>query len=124
MFNAVERRSSARRGVVKNRMILRFTDSREFRRAEATLLNISSSGALIATKEKPTLHQPLWITMESPVSAGWIEAVPVRYHGEDRVGLAFRAADGCGSHFLWAATSAMDLNQLQGSRDRPWPSIE
>ena len=58
------------------------------------------------------LYQPLWITLESPVSAGWVEAVPVRFDGEDQVALNFREPDGCGSHFLWAAASAMDLKRL------------
>jgi hypothetical protein len=92
-------------------MILRFTGSLGFRRAEATLVNISLSGALIVTKERPVLRQPLWITLESPVTSGWIEAVPVRYDGEDQIALTFREPAGCGSHFLWAATSAMEMSQ-------------
>jgi hypothetical protein len=94
-------------------MILRLTGGMGFRRAEATLVNISLSGALIVTKERPMLRQPLWITIESPVSSGWIEAVPVRYDGEDQIALTFREPAGCGSHFLWAATSAMEMNQLR-----------
>lgn len=116
MSNLVERRSSVRRAAVPNRMILRFTGSKGFRRAEATLVNISPSGALIVTKERPTLHEPLWITMESPVSAGWVEATPVRFDEGDQVALTFREPDGCGSHFVWAATSAMDLNKLLHSQ--------
>ena len=108
-----ERRSSVRRGAVPNRMILRFTGSMGFRRAEAALVNLSLSGALIVTKARPMLRQPLWITIESPVSSGWIEAVPVRYDGEDQIALTFREPAGCGSHFLWAATSAMEMNQLR-----------
>jgi PilZ domain len=116
MSDGVQRRSSARRCAVPNRMILRFMGSLGSRRTEATVVNISLSGALIVTKERPTLHQSLWITMVSPVSSGWIEAVPVRFDGDDQVALNFREPDGCGSHFLWAATMAMDMSQLRDSQ--------
>jgi hypothetical protein len=112
MSEAIERRTSVRRGAVTNRVILRFTGSQGYRRAEASLVNISPSGALIVTRERPTLRQPLWISMEGPVTTGWIEAVPVRFDGDELVGLTFGNPGGCGSHFLWAATSGMDMDRL------------
>jgi hypothetical protein len=115
MSDAVEQRTSARRGAVANRIVLRFAGSMGYCRVEATLVNISPAGALIVTRERPALNQPLWISMEGPVSTGWVEAVAVRFDEEDQVGLTFGGPGGCGSHFLWAATSGMDMDRLINS---------
>src|SRR5262249_23899483 len=114
MSHAVERRASARRDAVRNLVSLRFPGIIGYRKAEATLVKISSSGALIVTRERPALDQPLWITIVRPVSSNWIEAIPVRFDADDQIGLKF-GRGGCGSYFLWVATHGIDMNQLLGS---------
>ena len=53
------------------------------------LLKIWSAGALILTKAKPILGQPMWIRLEGPVRFDWLRAIPVRYGKSHEVELRF-----------------------------------
>ncbi len=55
----------------------------------ATLVNFSSTGALILTDQLPTLSQPVEVLLVDAPKIGWLSAVPVRFASTNEVGIRF-----------------------------------
>ena len=55
----------------------------------ATLVNFSSTGALIHTDQLPTLNEPLEVLLVDAPKIGWLGAVPVRFGSTNEVGIRF-----------------------------------
>lgn len=68
-----DRRASPRYPVVQDRALLGWWVGTETRRCPVRLLNISSGGVLIFTRESPKRRQTAWICLEDPATE-WVEA--------------------------------------------------
>ncbi len=89
MTIAVERRQSIRHELPNQQRSVQHMDWTGPRIREATLVNISSEGALLSTDQPPMLHQPIRVRLEIAKEIGWISAIPVRSGQSNEVGVRF-----------------------------------
>ncbi len=55
-----------------------------------SLVNISRTGALLGTEEKPALHSTIRVRLQYPIPSPWVEATVVRAPANGGVGIAFK----------------------------------
>jgi hypothetical protein len=100
---------------VSEQAIVQLKDWLGSRRVPARLVNLSASGVLIVTEEKPALNQPLWLRLVAPWKTGWVGAIPVRYGPAQEVGLQLTRR--CPEDLFRAATVATGSVQSADSEE-------
>ena len=110
MPHSAERRASPRCDAVKNQSRLQFTTPQGTPRIEASLVNISRGGALVASAISAPQVTAVWLRIESPVKTDWVKATIVRRDQEGQIGLRFTR--GCPDDLLVAGTIGIDLALL------------
>jgi len=89
MAIAIERRGTMRHQVANHQTSLQIMDWIGSEARQATLLNISSTGALLTTDQPPPLHHPIQMRIEIANKMGWVSALPVRVGQNNQVGVRF-----------------------------------
>ncbi len=89
MTIAVERRESVRHEMPKVRTSAQLMDWTGPQVRHATLVNISSGGALLSTDGVLMLDQPIRLRLEIAKEIGWVAAIPVRSGRSSEVGVRF-----------------------------------
>jgi hypothetical protein len=114
MTIAIERRSSRRDPTVLNAAIVAFKRRGKLRVAGATLVDISSTGALLFMREKPGLNRAIAIRLEYPVRTRPMSGTVVRLTEGGDVGVEF--VRGCNRMFYWTATRGEDFHPGRPAR--------
>jgi PilZ domain len=110
MTVATERRLSPRYPAVHNAAVVEFRTRRKSRIARASLINISTTGALLRMREKPRLMSTLWVRLVYPVKTPAVRATVVRVGDDGKVLVAFGGA--CNRTFFWTATRGEDFRSV------------
>ena len=98
----LERRQASRIPAVDNLAGVEFRKGGEPRAVEATLVNISMTGALLRMPEEPRRGAMLWIRLIHPAGTPAVLATAAWIGEGGKVGVAFARA--CNRTFLWTAT--------------------
>lgn len=105
-----DRRCAPRLATVHNQTRLEWWEGQSGRESTASLVNLSTSGALIRTETPPREQTLIWLRLEQPARSSWIGARVVRRDGPELAGVAF--VEPCPFDFLQAATLGIDLGNL------------
>jgi hypothetical protein len=85
-----EQRSSARHRISGIHLHLEWWEGSIAYESAACLIDISRSGARLAAKIPPRLHQQVRLRLDRPGGNEWLGATVIRRQGLGEVGLAFR----------------------------------
>lgn len=105
-----ERRSSSRLQAIANETRLEWTTPGRKQASRGTVLNVSQSGALVATESVPELNDRLLIRLRKPVQTDWSTARAVRFADGNRLGIEFTGT--IPYDFILGATLGIDLGKL------------
>ncbi len=127
MAEMVERRVTVRESAIKNESSLSFGSDAGVHRITASIVNISSTGALIRVTQSLALDRPLRLRIDTPVKTDWVEVIPIRLGQQNTVAIMFR--ERCRDDFLWAAVLGLDFGWVvatqpgSSSGDEDGPSL-
>ena len=89
-----ERRVTSRYPASKSPVVIGWWVGSEFQTAEMVLKDISLSGAAAVTRTPPPDSDPIWLRLNDPAHADWVEATVVaitrRFWGPTLVRMKFR----------------------------------
>jgi PilZ domain len=105
-----ERRRSSRILAIPNETRLEWTAPGRRQTSRGTVLNVSQSGALVATDAVPEMNDPLLIRLRKPVQTDWGTARAVRFAEGNRLGIEFTGTTPY--DFILGATLGIDLGRL------------
>lgn len=115
MTLAIERRTSPRHTTVNHQTSVQLMDWTGRRITRASLVDISTDGALILTDQTPGLNRPVRVRFDNAMELGWMVAIPVRLGRSKEVGIRFTHP--CPLDFLWAARRGTDSRSVAGDEE-------
>ena len=123
-----ERRVTSRYPASKSPVMIGWWAGSEFQSAEMVLRDVSLSGASALTRTPPPDSDPIWLRLNDPAYADWVEATVVaitrRFWGPALVRMKFR--EPCPYEFYKAAIRGIvppggaDESIQTGHRDHYW----
>ena len=105
-----ERRRSSRILAIPNETRLEWTAPGRRQTCRGTVLNVSQTGALVATDALPDMNHELLIRLRKPVQTDWTGARAVRLAEGNRLGIEFTGTTPY--DFILGATLGIDLGKL------------